>query len=831
MTTQQSGYVVNLFYSYSHRDSRYRASMEKSLALLKGDGLLLDWSDQSILPGQSISNSTRNKLDNADIIVFLLSPDFIASEECMKEWRRAQTLANENSHLFRVPIIVRHCAWQDLLEQDDVKALPTDGHPVIAFTHTDDAWQEVYEGIKAVVNELRTASAVRQEFLKELERTDFLSQDNIKLSDIFVFLPLLCRTITKDQEQHDTYRITEPQELLNKKYALIHGPDSSGKTALARYMFLTLVEQSEPVLYVDLNQAPQNAGPNFLQSTHHSQFHGDYPLWNQREGKTLILDNLSGRSDLIAFVASVQEQFDRIIVTLPSSIFYSFFRDEARLADFQELEITELTHNLQETLIRKRLSLTPANSSMSDAAIDRIEDRVNSIIIDNRIVPRYPFFVLCILQTYEAYMPSSMAITSYGHCYYTLIVSSLIRAGVSRQDADINACFNFAEQLAFETYTFMTSHDADDFDFASFVKRYGETYVIPQSIVNRLKHEEFGLVDAQGFFRTQYMHYFFLGKYLANDNAANRAMLRDMCDATHVPANYLTLLFTIHHTSDQCIIDDILLRTMFTLEDVHIARLDRAETRRFGDIVSSLSGTGLSSHSVEHERKKERSRRDNAARAREGIEAERESDEDVGDELREKMNGIYRVLKNNEIMGQVLRNKYGNITKSRIEEIIEIMADGGLRLVNFVLKDQDELIEMAHYVKTKHADYDIEEIKRELTWFSFAWTMMNVQRIVKSINIPEIRPSIESLAKRTGTPAYDVINYFSLLDAAPELTEKARAELARLIKEHPDPFVKGVLSLRTQHYINTHRSRANVEQSICSLLGIKYVARPMQRRR
>ena len=184
MTTQQSGYVVNLVYSYSHRDSQHRASMERSVALLKTDGLLVDWSDQSILPGSSISAAIRRNMDNADIIVFLLSPDFIASEECMKEWRRAEQLAAENPQRFHIPIIVRDCAWKDLLTKDDPKALPQDGVPVVNFVSQDAAWQQVYEGIKAVVNELRNTFTAKPTFLAEMGRTDFISQQNINLKDI-----------------------------------------------------------------------------------------------------------------------------------------------------------------------------------------------------------------------------------------------------------------------------------------------------------------------------------------------------------------------------------------------------------------------------------------------------------------------------------------------------------------------------------------------------------------------------------------------------------------------------------------------------------------------
>ena len=46
-----------------------------------------------------------HKMEQADIIVFLFSPDFIASEECTNEWNHALNLASSGKPLFRIPII------------------------------------------------------------------------------------------------------------------------------------------------------------------------------------------------------------------------------------------------------------------------------------------------------------------------------------------------------------------------------------------------------------------------------------------------------------------------------------------------------------------------------------------------------------------------------------------------------------------------------------------------------------------------------------------------------------------------------------------------------
>ena len=146
---------VRLFYSYSHADETYREEMEKSLSLLKQESLLSDWSDQKIIPGESISAKIREEMDKANIFAFLISPDFINSEECRKEWEYAYELCTTGRAGFRIPIVVRVCPWLDMLKSDDVKALPKDGKPVSLYEHQDAAWLEVYQGIKEIVNETR----------------------------------------------------------------------------------------------------------------------------------------------------------------------------------------------------------------------------------------------------------------------------------------------------------------------------------------------------------------------------------------------------------------------------------------------------------------------------------------------------------------------------------------------------------------------------------------------------------------------------------------------------------------------------------------------------
>ena len=511
--------------------------------------------------------------------------------------------------------------------------------------------------------------------------------------------------------------------------------------------------------------------------------------------------------------------FDRIIVTLSSDVFYSFFRDERRLADFLEMKIRPLTHNQQEKLIRKRLALSDRNAPVTDGLIDQVEKHVNSIVT-NKIVPRYPFYVLSILQTYEAYMPSNLSITSYGHCYYVLILANLIKAGISKRDDAINACFNFAETLAFEIYQ-NSEKRMEALDFDLFVEEYRNKYIILDSILNRLKHPDYGILTKDGRFKTAYMHYFFLGRSLSKNRNEHKIAIKKMCNESHVTSSHLTLLFIIHHTDDNQIIDDILRQTMRTLDSLQPARLDQNETNRFRDIIDALPANILSSNSVGVERKKERNVRDLYDHHQSGTENEKQQ---TGD--KNFVDDWYRLLKNNEILGQILRNKYGNLKKTKIRHIIETVADGGLRLVNSVLGNEQEIAEFARYIQRKCPEEDISRIKSILQFVSFVWTMVNIEKIVDEINHPEIKEVVSETVQLKSTPAYDLIGYFSLLDSAEELSHEVKQELASLLKKHnKDHFLNGVLSIRTQHYMNTHRNKASIEQSVCSLLDIKYIQR------
>ena len=289
-----------------------------------------------------------------------------------------------------------------------------------------------------------------------------------------------------------------------------------------------------------------------------------------------------------------------------------------------------------------------------------------------------------------------------------------------------------------------------------------------------------------------------------------------MCEQSHVSSNYLTLLFIIHHTKDNQIIDDILLRTMCALDRVDPATLNRNETDSLKEIVSDLPGNILSNNSVVEERKRERETRDLNNNE---VVSQDESEESIDEN---SINDVYRIFKNSEILAKILRTKYGSLEKTKIKEITEIVADSGLRLVKLGIMDKARITQAGNYLEKKYPELTAEEIRKLIQFLSFLWTMVNIEKIVHSINVPGIKSVVNEVVLEKSTPAYDLIGYFNHLDSTEELTDTVRRELDSLLKRHKDPFFKKVLSIRTQNYMNTHHSPAPIEQSVCSLLNLKY---------
>ena len=71
-----------VFISYSHKDERYREQLDAHLSQLRNERLISDWHDRAIPPGSQWADEIDQHVDSAQVILLLVSPDFLASRYC-----------------------------------------------------------------------------------------------------------------------------------------------------------------------------------------------------------------------------------------------------------------------------------------------------------------------------------------------------------------------------------------------------------------------------------------------------------------------------------------------------------------------------------------------------------------------------------------------------------------------------------------------------------------------------------------------------------------------------------------------------------------------------
>lgn len=142
---------VKLFYSYSHKDEDFREMLEKHLSKLRRQGIISDWHFRKISPGKEWDGEIKSQLNSSDIILLLVSPDFIRSTYCNDiEVKRAMK-RHRNKEAVVIPVILRPVEWEKF-PFGKLQALPEGAKAITEWRSRDEAFKNIAEGIRQVVN-------------------------------------------------------------------------------------------------------------------------------------------------------------------------------------------------------------------------------------------------------------------------------------------------------------------------------------------------------------------------------------------------------------------------------------------------------------------------------------------------------------------------------------------------------------------------------------------------------------------------------------------------------------------------------------------------------
>ncbi len=104
--------AYKVFISYSHQDQTLRQKLDNHLSNLKQQNIITSWYDGDITAGTEWRSRIMQHLNNAQIILLLISDDFMASDFCYSI-EMTQAIARHDANQARViPIILRPVDWQ-----------------------------------------------------------------------------------------------------------------------------------------------------------------------------------------------------------------------------------------------------------------------------------------------------------------------------------------------------------------------------------------------------------------------------------------------------------------------------------------------------------------------------------------------------------------------------------------------------------------------------------------------------------------------------------------------------------------------------------------------
>ncbi len=153
---------IRVFISYAHKDERFRLALEPHLKLMQRQKLVATWHDRLIKPGAEWKDVIDANLENAKIILLLVSSDFMASDYCFEIEMKRALERHEKKEARVIPVIIRDVNWSKA-PFAKLQGLPKDGKSVDQWKNKDSAWRSVADGIEKVAKELRKKKKARPE--------------------------------------------------------------------------------------------------------------------------------------------------------------------------------------------------------------------------------------------------------------------------------------------------------------------------------------------------------------------------------------------------------------------------------------------------------------------------------------------------------------------------------------------------------------------------------------------------------------------------------------------------------------------------------------------
>lgn len=142
--------AIQIFCCYAHEDDRLLEKLKTHLKPQQRQGLIHIWHDRDIRAGAEWEKEIEQELNKAQVVLLLVSPDFVASDYCYNTEMQQVLERHARGEIHAIPIILRPTDWR-ITPLGKLPALPKDGKPITTWSNSDNAYLDVVTGIRTIV--------------------------------------------------------------------------------------------------------------------------------------------------------------------------------------------------------------------------------------------------------------------------------------------------------------------------------------------------------------------------------------------------------------------------------------------------------------------------------------------------------------------------------------------------------------------------------------------------------------------------------------------------------------------------------------------------------
>lgn len=220
-------------------------------------GLIETWHDRNINAGREWEQDVSTQLDEAQIILLLISPAFMNSDYCYSVEMKRAIERHEQGEACVIPVILRPIHWQ-VTPLDKLQALPKDAKPISLWRPQDNGFVDVAKGVKKVVEQLSIPATTAASLSDDQQEAMSGQEQRINTSEetLYDLLPLCTVKITAaGAGKHGSGFFIAPERILTSLEVIKHvvnlsDPDPDRRQSLIvhwyRYAYAARLTQLTP---------------------------------------------------------------------------------------------------------------------------------------------------------------------------------------------------------------------------------------------------------------------------------------------------------------------------------------------------------------------------------------------------------------------------------------------------------------------------------------------------------------------------------------------------------------------------------------------------------